>query len=240
VEHITQEDIREALALWADFPVHREPRPIVVTELPSRKLDELKDDTAWRAKFDGVADPGLEMPAELRPALELSYGITMTEAEGRRERIVRGNAPFNTDRGIRELPAWSMHPRNARWPFIGLDPEFRREMTWWPKGLECYGGDQESSLAADGRTLTYRFSGTPASYASYPHAEVIETETAVFVEPVPVDLDGDGIRLMYMETREVVVRLAAPLGNRVLIWAAHGPGESTFGNPRTVITSPQA
>lgn len=39
----------------------------------------------------------------------------------------------------------------------------------------------------------------------------------------------------YAEMREVVVRLAAPLGDRVLIWTGAGPG--TFGTPRTVLTS---
>jgi hypothetical protein len=42
-----------------------------------------------------------------------------------------------------------------------------------------------------------------------------------------------------MERREVVVRLAAALGNRVLIWLAHGAGYDTCGSPRTVITSAQ-
>ncbi|MEE3918664.1 hypothetical protein V2I01_09675 [Micromonospora sp. BRA006-A] len=91
-------------------------------------------------------------------------------------------------------------------------------------------------LAHDGRTLTFRFIGTPAQYADYPDAEVFETDTAVLVEPVEVARDGNGYRLDYAEEREVVVRLAAPLGNRVLVGVGHGPGTTTFGLPITVLT----
>jgi hypothetical protein len=35
--------------------------------------------------------------------------------------------------------------------------------------------------------------------------------------------------------REVTVRLAAPLGNRVLIWGAHGWGSNTLGSPLPVV-----
>jgi len=93
-------------------------------------------------------------------------------------------------------------------------------------------------LAEDGHTLTYRFTGTPSAYAAYPRAEVFETDTAVLVEPVEVALDSpDNIRLAHLAEREVVVRLAAALGNRVLIWLAHGAGSDTCGAPRTVITA---
>lgn len=127
-----------------------------------------------------------------------------------------------------------MYPDDRRWPFIALDPEFERRMTWWPQGLHPY-GDEVSTIADDGQTLTYRFMGTPREYAAYPHAEVYETETAVLVEPEEVSLDSPGnIRLPYAEPREVVVHLTAPLGNRVLIWTARGPGSDTFGAPRTV------
>jgi hypothetical protein len=80
--------------------------------------------------------------------------------------------------------------------------------------------------------------GTPAVYAAYPHAEVFETETAVLIDPIEVPLDRPGnFRLEYVEVREVVVCLNAPLGNRVLVWLAHGVGTDACGFPETVITS---
>ena len=67
---------------------------------------------------------------------------------------------------------------------------------------------------------------------------MFETDTAVIAAPVEVALDSpDNIRLAHLQQREVVVRLAAPLGNRVLIWLADGAGSDTCGAPRTVITA---
>ena len=210
---------------------------MVLTALSVAQLEQLKDDSRWRARFDASADLEVELPeALLSDATDYCRDV-QTGAAGPMARVVRGSGPFGTDRGVRELPAWMMYPANRRWPFIGLDPEFENRMTWRPAGLQPY-ADVDSTLRVDGRTLTYRFTGTPAAYASYPRAEVYETETAVLVEPVEVDLTSpDGVRLAYTEVREVVVRLAAPLGNRVLIWPAHGPGSTTFGSPCTVIAT---
>ena len=234
---IDAENARQALAKWEGFPVHREPRPIVLTEMGVMALDRLRADTRWRALFDGPGVPESELPPEIVPAAINYCRDVQTGAPRPLARLIRANGPFATDRGLRELPAWMMYPDDRRWPFIALDPDFKRRMTWWPPGLSAY-GHQESVLADDRRTLTYRFTGTPRQYADYPYAEVFETDTAVLVKPVEVPLDGpSSIRLAYAEEREVVVRLAAPLGNRVLICLAHGPGSSTFGSPRTVITS---
>lgn len=234
---IDAEHIRQALARWEGFPVHREPRPIVLTKMGALELDRLKADTRWRALFDGPGVSESELPPEIVPAALAYCRNVQTGAPGPLARVIRANGPFATDRGLRELPAWMMYPARRRWPFIALDPDFGRRMTWSPPGLSA-GGHQESVLADDGRTLTYRFTGTPRQYADYPHAEVFETDTAVLVSPVEDPLDGPGgLRLAYAEEREVVVRLATPLGNRVLICLAHGPGSSTFGSPVTVITS---
>jgi hypothetical protein len=237
---VRRTDVGDALAKWEGFPVSREPRPIVLTGLSGMVMDRLMADVQWRAMFDDPAVAEVELPPELVPAA-IDYCRNVHTGEQRPlTRIIRGNGPFGTDRGLRELPAWMMWPEDHRWPFIALDPQFERQMTWWPPGLRAYGPQEESTLAPDGRTLTYRFIGTPSRYAAYPHAEVFESETAVLVEPVEVPLDRPGgPRARNMERREVVVCLAAPLGNRVLIWLAHGAGYDTCGSPRTVITSAQ-
>jgi hypothetical protein len=234
---VRPEHVEEALAKWEGFPVHQVPRPIVLTGLSLAALERLRADTQWRATFDGPADPDTELPPSVVPAaIEYCRNVQTGEA-GALARVIRGYGPFGTDRGVRELPAWMMYPDDRRWPFIALDPEFERQMTWWPKGLRACEGE-ESTLADDGRTLTYRFIGTPSAYAAYPRAECFETDTAVFIEPVEVHLDAPGSpRLLYLEEREVVVRLAAPLGNRVLVSGGHGAGYDTCGAPGTVITS---
>ncbi len=222
--------------MWDGFPVHREPRPIVLTAMGVTALDRLMVDTQWRASFDAPGVPESDLPPELRPHAVKYCRDVQTGAQRPLANIIRGDGPFATDRGVRELPAWMMYPEDRRWPFIAMDPDFERRMTWRPPGVGAI-HHEEAMLANDGRTLTFRFIGTPAQYADYPDALVHETDTAVLVEPVEVTHDGDGIRLDYAEDREVVVRLAAPLGNRVLVGIGHGPGTTTFGSPMTVLTA---
>jgi hypothetical protein len=232
------EHVRQALAKWADFQVGREPRPIVLTMMDPGVLDRLAADTAWRSVFNGLVVPEAELPLELRSAAIDYCRNVQTGAPRPLGRIVRAPGPFATDRGVQELPACMMYPDDRRWPFIVLDPEFSRQMTWRPENLSEWATTEESELAPDGRTLTYRFMGTPTAYAAYPHAEVFETETAVLVDPMETSLDApNSIRLEYVEVREVVVCLNAPLGNRVLVWLAHGVGTDTCGSPRTVVSS---
>jgi hypothetical protein len=226
---LSPEHAREALARWDPFPVDRDPRPIVLTELDSDVLYALSQDFQWRSRFDTPGEPESALPWELRGSPIWDYRGKGTPP------IIRGPGPFATDRGVRELPAWMMHPPN-RLPIIAMDPEFRRRMTWGPAGLRPR-GTEESALAENGRTLTYRFTGTPRGYAGYPRTEVYETDMAVLVDPVDVDLtEQHEAFLPYMEECEVVVHLAAPLGNRVLIWAGDGPGTDSFGSPRMVHT----
>ena len=226
------EPVRAALEKWAGFPVDREPRPIVLTGQSPQEADRLAADPRWRAVFDGPAVPESELPPELLPAARHYCRDVRTGRRRPLARIVRADGPFATDRGLRELPAWMMFPADRRWPFIALDPEFERRMTWSP-GETNPGEHEECLLGADGRTLTYRFMGTPRAYADYPRAEVHETRTAVCVDPVEVATDPpDGIRLAYAEVREVVVRLAAPLGPRLLVSARTGAARTVVPAPR--------
>ena len=221
--------------MWDGFPVHHEPRPIVLTAMGVTALDRLMADTQWRALFDAPGVPESELPPEIVPAAVDYCRDVQTGAQRPLANIIRTDGPFATDRGVRELPAWMMHPGDRRWPFIAMDPGFERRMTWRPSGVGAF-HHEEAVLANDGRTLTYRFVGTPRQYAGYPDAEVFETDMAVLVAPMEVAHDGDCIRLDYAEVREVVVRLAAPLGKRVLIHTGHGPGAPAFGSPITVLT----
>jgi hypothetical protein len=225
------------LARWEGFPVDREPRPVVLTEFSAPEHDAISRDPRWQAVFDGPAVPESELPPELRSAAADFCRDVHTGEQRPLARIVRGDGPFATDRGIQELPAWMMFPGDRRWPFVALDPGFRRRHTWWPEGLRLAYHGRQSTLAADGRTLTYRFIGTPAGYAKIPRADVFETGTAVLVRPVVVKRDSRGrMWTDHLETREVVVRLDAPLGNRVLVWQAHGAGRDTCGTPCAVVT----
>jgi hypothetical protein len=46
---VPTEDERQALARWAEFPVDREPRPVVLTEFNVIELDAIAKDERWRA-----------------------------------------------------------------------------------------------------------------------------------------------------------------------------------------------
>jgi len=229
-QQLSRDEAQQALERWHDFPVRREPRPIVLTAFDPHELGRFPPEESGCRPLEGTAVPESALPAELlQSAIDYCRDV-QTGAQRPLAPIFRRDAPFATDRGRRELPAWLMYPR-----WIELDPQFRREHAWWPDDLRLYRG-RTARLASDGRTLTYRFSGTPAAYADYPEAHVFESETAVLVDPVEVDLDGGtGYRLAVMRDREVVVRLDAPLGNRVLIWDAGGPGSDAFGSPVTVL-----
>jgi hypothetical protein len=84
------EHVRQALAKWADFPVGREPRPIVVTMMDPGVLDRLTADTAWRSVFNGLVVPEAELPLELRSAA-IDYRLLPQRAD-------RSAATVGTDR----------------------------------------------------------------------------------------------------------------------------------------------
>ena len=125
------EHVRQALVKWEGFPIHQEPRPIVLTGMGVAALERLAADVQWRTVFDGPAVPESELPPELAPAAIDYCRNVQTGTPRPLARIIRAYGPFGTDRGIRQLPAWMMYPEDRRWPFIALDPEFERRMTWW-------------------------------------------------------------------------------------------------------------
>jgi hypothetical protein len=218
--------VMAALAKWADFPVHREPRPIVPIDID--RFDIGIDD--WP---EAVTTPAAEedLPASLLPAA-LDYCKGLPLPPGRRlAPLLRGEGPIGTDRGVRLVPAWMMFRDDRRTPFIAIDPEFERNRTWRPPGLRVT-GDPSVSLAADGRTLSYGFTAHPGF--DYPGAKVHQMATAVVVEPVGIRRRH--VSLDYMSHREMTLRLDAPLGNRVLIAPGPSPDSDFCGAPILVRT----
>jgi hypothetical protein len=129
-------------------------------------------------------------------------------------------APFRTDRGDRELSAWEVTVTHLDGPVTLLDPRIAAE-AWFPSELDPgVGAEPRSSgtLHDDGRTLTLTFAGIPREYADYPSATVLESDTAVLLEPVSVSLISDtAARHAHAEIRQVTISLSRPLGARVLI-----------------------
>lgn len=230
------EHVRLALAQWEDFPVGDKPRPIVLTTPSPRWIDSSVAELRRLKAFDVPAVPESELTPEQLDAARRYCQDVVTGEPRPLGRIVRAAMPYATDRGRRQLPARIMLPENRRWPFTALDPDVERLLTWRPPGLGEPVHGLTSSLAEDDRTLTFRFVGHPANVAAYPTAVATETATAVHVEPIEERLlpAGHAGRAV-MANREVVVRLEAPFGDRVLICLGHGIGTSTVASPLAVL-----
>ena len=227
--------VRPALARWDDFPVDDDPRRVVLTAPTPQWLDFMSARLRRSRTFDAPAVPESELTPE-QLARALSYCEDVRSGEARPlGKIVRAAARFTTDRGDQKLPALVMFPADRRWPLAMVDTAFEQHMTWCPPGLQPTSG-LVSWLAEDDQTLTFRFQGQLAYVADYPAAVVSETRTAVLIDPIEELLLGpDQCYPASSADREVVARLAAPLGNRVLIGKGNGVGTSNFGSPLTVV-----
>jgi hypothetical protein len=134
-------------------------------------------------------------------------------------------AEFSTDRGRREFPAWRLGGPEVDGTFWALDPAIAA--TRWqppePAPPKPFDGLPHRAGSAvrdrDGWTLHFTFVGAPPEYVEYPSAEVIETRQAIVVLPLAryVGPPGPGWMPAVGYDRTVTVRLARPLGGRVLV-----------------------
>jgi hypothetical protein len=206
-------EARRGLQAWAEFPAGRQPRPLVL--LSSAALSgAFPDGQTKLAFFNGWVKGVPGFPAQILEALrgesrpgDGSPLVLESAAPGERE--------FATDRGRKRLPAWRVQAQGVDDPIWVLDPATRRE-SWQPPGQEDrYWRGHEASLAADGRTLTVSFTGSPEPY-SYLGATILESGNAVAVIPVGEERAA-GWHTLAGQTRQVSAVLARPLGNRVLL-----------------------
>jgi hypothetical protein len=208
-----------ALAAWADFPVQQSPRPVVFLDERVRTGDQgFVDGAAKRAFLSGAIESSVALP---RGVLDL---LTATDWDGpapslaplRVESVRSVEAPFNTDRGPRRLPAFELLISGLAQPCAVLDPQLP---LWWPRTAEQwlaeFAGDAQ--LEADGRTLQIAaFGGYLTEFLG---VEFVESETAVIAKPLtrerPVP-EGTAIPAIGF-VKHVTGTLPKPLGGRVLI-----------------------
>ena len=244
---------------WRDFPVGRTPRPILLIGAPLRETGYHTGDAklavaTGRYELAATLPPG--QPASVPVTLpdgtfrlpvisaEQAYkGVRGSGSPGnapgesptplRITRVELATAPFDTDRGGLDLPAWLFHAPDSFEPLAW--PALRPEAFWRLGDLRSVGDTFDARLAADGVTLTVTM---PAPYPDacpgdpvYRHAPVVlESATAVAVgirrEVVTIApgtrSDNCGYDAM-LRTRKYTVKLAAPLGPRVLVGAEGGP-----------------
>jgi hypothetical protein len=244
---------------WRAFPVGRTPRPILLIGAPLRETGYRTDD-AKLAVMTGRFELAAELPSR-QPAkvpVRLPDGdfqlpvITATEAyEGVRDSGNPGNAagenptplritgvelasaPFATDRGELDLPAWLFHAPDSLEPLAW--PALRTDAFWRLGDLPYPGDTYDARLAGDGVTLTVTM---PAPHPGacpgdpvYRHRPVVlESATAVAIgirrEVVSIApgtrSDSCGYDAM-LRTAPYEVKLSAPLGPRVLVSGTGGP-----------------
>jgi len=217
-----------ALALWAQFPVDADQRPLVLTgpRLIEAGYSTPQAQQAFRERNLTVG-PGL--PAQAVASL-LGAGGPLSEG-GRCGLVVCSAEPtrrgFATDRGEQTLKAWSLTVTGSLTPLVVLDAD-EQERIWSPvEGHSCGGGEVagvRADLDAAGTRLRYQFYGSPRRYTDYNGAELATSKTAVAIAPRAGNKTGaTGNQLLYAERREVWVDLPTPLGARVLIDAGARP-----------------
>jgi hypothetical protein len=245
------------LDAWRDFLVDRSPRPILLLGQPLRETGYRSEDAKMAVatgRFDLAATlptrqpatvrvklPDGEFPLPITSAAEAYEGVRGVGKPGnapdanptplRITRVELGTAPFDTDRGRSDLPAWLFHAPESFEPLAWPAP---RPEAFWRPGELAY-PSMDVRLAADGVTVTATMAAPHPSACPgdpiYRHIPVVvEARTAVAVglrrevvtvEPGPRRTDC-GYDLM-LRTQEYTFALAAPLGNRVVVNADGAP-----------------
>jgi hypothetical protein len=229
-----------ALAMWADFPVNKTPRPLVLTD-----YDIIGPRTGFRnveqknAYIDGNFVPPSHFPSapstaqgypivSARDAFEVlrtaGDGQTLSDTWLVITAMELGSTTFALDRGPRVLPAWLISLRDVADPTVVL--AVGRSARYMPANIphvRRIGG----ARIADDTSLTISFVGGSPDTHDYA-AQAVESDTAVAVLIEPTRLPTGPTRAVGYR-REVRVTLQAPLAARVLI-------DGTSGAPAAVTT----
>ncbi|WP_155372621.1 hypothetical protein [Catellatospora vulcania] len=249
-------DAEALLAQFADFPVERTPRPILLFSGRVMEYGYTSGDAkiavslgrlALRAELpDSPAtvratlhDGAFELPAiSARQAYDMLLAVgdpksapDANPAPLAITKVTLGEAEFSTDRGLRKLPAWLFTAAESFQPIAVLA---LADTAFWP-AERMKGAMGPAGLAADGVTLTVRLTTPgppcPGRLANQYEAEVVESAKAALVRlrivatpPAASPGTPEGCaRFAKLYTEEFTVRLAQPLGNRVLLHTSEHP-----------------
>jgi hypothetical protein len=226
-------DAAAALAKWRTFPVTADPRPLVLTNGPVR--DPASGFSTGEGKIAYI-EGSFELAGPLPSSPPTSAGYALITARAALDSLIAmgtpepppaphplrilavslGRAPFDTDRGPRVLPAWRFTLAQATEPAWVLAVD--RKYLWRSAATEPVEPDLHAGVSSDGRSVTYHFTGSPAACMPDYAGDAVESRTAVVVRirEVTVDSSDRGCPAIGVR-RTVPVRLAAPLGARVLV-----------------------
>jgi hypothetical protein len=206
--------VERALAAWSQFPVSQVPRPLVLlgsAVQPGGYPDGQTKLAFARGAVEAVPGfPGAVLDI-LRARRQPHDGpkVLLTQAS-------LGTAEFVTDRGHRELPAWTVSAQGVTEPIKVLDPGVL-ESVWRPADDQPGWWSSRAAAHGAGQLVTLEFIGTPYAFADYCGAEVVETDAAVGIIPAATDIGPGGPRAAFAQRRLVSVTLATPLGSRILL-----------------------
>jgi hypothetical protein len=243
--------LRRALRVWSGFPVAASPRPVILlgnqVDAPSGGFPDVRTKIAFG---DGAINAPATFPAG--PATvggfplitaESAFGLfKSTAGQGPPATVdltvtsVRlGTAVFGTDRGNQPLPAWLFALGGIQNPAAVL--AVAPSAMYVAPGLSA---DASATLGAqlgsDGRTLTVTFGGAP--WGSGPCDLEYSLQTAVSKTGVALQLNTyQPYKTSSANCAEpaiashIVIALAAPLGNRVVIDASNDAPVPVEGAP---------
>ena len=216
----------KALQRWSAFPAEASPRPVVLVGpmvIPGHGFQDGESKLAFER---GDIKPAEGVPSEAYELLKDSSGERSAPDHGHvlaLRAATLGQADFMTDRGKRALPAWILDVEGALGPVAVMTRSARRDC-WeppWEVPLPSRGPHQfalPSSVSGDGMNLTFRFTSWPRSLAAYESANAFESDCAVAVVPIERWIGPrTGWVTLAAAQRAVDVRLARPLGGRVLV-----------------------
>ncbi|MGY4772853.1 hypothetical protein ACXC9Q_38600 (plasmid) [Kribbella sp. CWNU-51] len=227
----------EALALWDDFPVDRQPRPIVLMSyaIGPGALPMVEDKVSVLHHAAVVSD--VELPPGLLEALQPDPAPHWHLDPVRVRSVRRVYPEFRTDRGHRPLPAYrielegvatrrSLEPKFKGSEFrsmLALDPAVEAT-TWWPAVFDSsYRGGLRglppAVLTDGGRTIRLIVHGSPPAYTDVQVSAVLESPTAVLLQIQSTPYDWVEVIPAVAVGRLVTATLTKPLGARVLLQA---------------------
>lgn len=242
-----------ALSAWRDFPATADPRPIVwLTPVTPQGFDGSGDNKmAWVCGRYGLA-PGVDLPPGAPAKATATFvsggtrdyraisavaalaGLRATAEDPNNtgcggvapllfSSATLGQADLVTDRGTAHVTAWLFAGAGVvgRIAYPALVAS-----AIWHGGVTQAGSASGGRVSADGRTLVFGFVGAAESGpcgADYVAAAAeSDTAVAVAVKAIPHQ-GGDGICDAVGYPRTVTVKLAQPLGGRVLLDAGGRP-----------------
>jgi hypothetical protein len=217
-----EDQLRLAVEMWREFPARSQvARPLVLVGPWLWGFEGFEDSASGDAFERGKLLVAAEAPQGELFAMadrEVPPVPVATDPALRIDRAEQVRRYFWTDRGPRLLPAWELRLAGKERPIRVLDHSERQQAwsaaTWL--AARCMPGVWATVISGDGMTLRYTFEGAPPDRTEYPDCRVLETESAVALQPEEALLSGPASRPTGMY-RLVEARLREPLGDRVLL-----------------------